>query len=141
KSAVVLHMLRRLIGDEAFTAGVRRLYADSQFTAIDAGDVEAAFQAGTTVPLARFFTRWIREAGVPTLRLGWTHDTTGTGVTVTTDQHGAVFDLPYDVTVHYEDGTRETITLRITDGATRFPLETRGPVRRVTFDDDLTIAD
>lgn len=140
KSAVVLHMLRRLIGDEAFTAGLRRLYADSRFTAIDVDDVEAAFQAGTTVPLARFFTRWIREAGVPTLRLDWTRDTTGTGVTVTTEQHGAIFDLPYDVTVHYEDGTRETTTLRIIDGATRFPLETRGPVRRVTFDDDLTIA-
>ena len=31
KSAVVLHMLRRLVGDEAFFGGVRQFYADHRF--------------------------------------------------------------------------------------------------------------
>lgn len=140
KSAVVLHMLRRLIGDEAFFGGLRRLYAGARFTAIDVADVERAFQAGTAVPLARFFTRWIRETGAPTLALTWTRAPAGDTVIVTASQSGETFDVPYDVTVQYEDGTRETITLRITEPSARFPIDARGPVRRVTFDDDLTMA-
>ena len=32
KGAMVLHMLRRLVGDEAFFSGLRRFYADSRFS-------------------------------------------------------------------------------------------------------------
>ena len=31
KGAAVLHMLRRLVGDDAFFSGLRRFYVDSRF--------------------------------------------------------------------------------------------------------------
>ena len=45
KSAVVMHMLRRLIGDDAFFAGVRRFYADWRFKKAGTQDLQAAFAA------------------------------------------------------------------------------------------------
>ena len=44
KSAVVLHMLRRLVGDEAFFRGVRRFYFGSRFGKAGTEDVRAAFE-------------------------------------------------------------------------------------------------
>jgi aminopeptidase N len=139
KSAVVLHMLRRLIGDDAFVSGLGRLYATHRFSTVDVEDVRDAFQQGTPLPLDRFFTRWIRESAVPRLRTSWRHIPSG-GVVIVIEQVGPLFDLPYDVTVRYADGREETTTLAITAPAAEIELPARGPVRRVEFDDPLTIA-
>ena len=45
KGALVLHMLRRLVGDEAFFRGLRRFYRDSRFQKVGTGDVQRAFEA------------------------------------------------------------------------------------------------
>ncbi len=49
KSAVVLHMLRQLIGDEAFFAGVRRFYRDWRFKKAGTDNLRAAFEAETPI--------------------------------------------------------------------------------------------
>ena len=56
KSALVLHMLRRWLGDEVFFRGLRRLYRDSRFSKIGTGDVQRAFEEESGQPLDRFFS-------------------------------------------------------------------------------------
>ena len=46
KGAVVLHMLRRLVGDEAFFRGLRRFYDDRRFQKAGTDDFERAIEAG-----------------------------------------------------------------------------------------------
>jgi hypothetical protein len=137
KSAVVLHMLRRLAGDDAFHAAIRRLYTSARFEAIGVDDVRDAFQAETPLPLDRFFQRWVRESNVPSVRFTWSLE--GSDVVIRAEQTGDVFDLPYDATLHLTDGTREQMTLRITEQSQSFRVTPRAPARRVTFDDELTI--
>jgi hypothetical protein len=55
KGALVLHMLRRLIGDEAFFAGVRRYYRDHRFTKAGTDDLRTAMEAESGRTLTRFF--------------------------------------------------------------------------------------
>src|SRR5690606_23327012 len=57
KSAVVLHMLRRLVGDEAFFAGLRRLYAEHRYERTTTAQVRMAFEAEVDMPLGRYFDR------------------------------------------------------------------------------------
>jgi hypothetical protein len=139
KSAVVLHMLRRLIGDDAFLAGLRRVYQDHHFTLIDVDDVRDAFQAQTPLPLDRFFTRWVRESDHPRLRVSWTQTST-TSIDVRVQQSGDVFDVPHDVVVQHADGARTRHTLHITRDDETFTIPVRGPARRVELDDPLTPA-
>lgn len=63
KAAMVLHMLRRKIGDEAFDAGVRAFWQANKFRRAGWTDVEKAFASVTDVDLASFFSRWIEEPG------------------------------------------------------------------------------
>ena len=65
KAAVVLHMLRRFIGDEAFFAGLRRFYTDWRFKKAGTDELQAAFEAATPLKLDRFFDQWIRGFTVP----------------------------------------------------------------------------
>jgi hypothetical protein len=65
KSALVLHMLRRMMGDDAFFRGLRRFYLDSRFSKVGTDDVKKAFEKEYGQPLDRFFERWIMNSGVP----------------------------------------------------------------------------
>ena len=65
KGAIVLHMLRRLIGDDAFFRGVRRFYAESRFEKAGTDDLRRAMEAEAGRPLDRFFDRWIYGSALP----------------------------------------------------------------------------
>jgi hypothetical protein len=71
KGALVLHMLRRLIGDEAFFRGLRRFYQESRFKKVGTDEVMKAFEAESGQSLERFFERWILEAGVPQVAVNY----------------------------------------------------------------------
>jgi hypothetical protein len=71
KGALVLHMLRRLIGDDAFFRGLRRFYQESRFKKVGTDDVMKAFEAESGQSLQRFFERWILEAGVPQVAVNY----------------------------------------------------------------------
>ena len=72
KGAMVLHMLHRLLGDDAFFRGVRRYYTDWQFRKAGTEDLRRAFEQESDVPLARFFERYIHETGLPDLTFNYT---------------------------------------------------------------------
>lgn len=79
KSALVLHMLRRMMGDDAFFRGLRRFYMESRFSKVGTDDVKKAFEAEYGKPLDRFFERWIMNSGVPQVVV--THTVSGVGPT------------------------------------------------------------
>ncbi len=69
KTLMVYHMLRDLVGDEAFVAGLRRFYADNAFRAASWTDLARAFDSVTDRPLEEFFSQWLTRPGAPELRL------------------------------------------------------------------------
>ncbi len=69
KSAIVLHMLRRWLGDEVFFRALRRLFRESVFTKIGTRHVQRTFEEESNQPLERFFERWILEDQTPTIRV------------------------------------------------------------------------
>jgi aminopeptidase N len=68
KGAGVLHMLRRLIGDDAFFAGLKQFYADNRFKKAGTDDLRRAMEATSKRDLNRFFERWIYDNTIPRLR-------------------------------------------------------------------------
>jgi hypothetical protein len=55
KGAAVLHMLRRLIGDQAFFGGLRRYYSENKFQKAGTEDLQRAMEAEAGQSLTRFF--------------------------------------------------------------------------------------
>jgi aminopeptidase N len=141
KSAIVLHMLRRLIGDVPFARGLRRFYADWTFKKASTDDLRAAFEAESGRPLGRFFDRWILGAALPRLKTSWTMDDGAKTAIVRIEQVGDVFDLPLTVSVQYEDGTAKNVQLAITEAVTDARIPLTGKVRRILTKDELTLAE
>jgi aminopeptidase N len=98
----VLHMLRRLIGDEAFFSGLRRFYSTYRFKKAGTEDLQAAFEAGTSLKLDRFFDMWIRGFTKPAVRVAFENREEGGVIRI--EQTRGVFDFPLTVSVQYADG-------------------------------------
>ncbi|HTM03282.1 MAG TPA: M1 family aminopeptidase [Vicinamibacterales bacterium] len=135
KGALVLHMLRRLVGDQAFFAGLRRFYEERKFQKAGTDDLQRAFETETGRKLDRFFERWIYNTEVPHVDY---RTTIGRGnVTITFDQTSdLVFDLPVTVTVSYADGRTKESVVALTEKHVEAVIETDGAVRQVQINRD-----
>ena len=120
-------MLRRLIGDEAFFAGLRRFYRDHRFQKAGTDDFRAAFEAETPITLARFFDRWVTEAAMPRLNVTSRIEPTGKTAIVRIEQLGEPFDFPYTVSMQYTDGRTEDITIPVSRWSPTAGSRSRAP--------------
>ena len=129
KSAAVLHMLRRLVGDDAFFRGVRRFYRTSRFRKVGTEDFRAAMEAEADRPLERFFERWIYGATLPRLRFGYR--TEGADLVLHVEQVGELFDVPLTMTVQYADRKAVDLVVPVTDRVADMRVPLAGVLRSV----------
>jgi hypothetical protein len=135
KGAMVLHMLRRLVGDEAFFRGLRTFYSTWRYKKAGTDDLRVAMEAASGQSLERFFDRWIFSASLPSLR--FTSRVDSAGVHVAFDQLGEdVFDIPVTVTITYADGSTEDVVVAVHDKRTERAIPAKGEVRSVDVNRD-----
>jgi hypothetical protein len=140
KGASVLHMLRRLIGDEAFFRGVRRYYRTSRFKKASTEDLRAAMEAESHRPLERFFERWIYGSTLPKLKLSYRVE--NSEVVVRVEQLGELFDVPLTVTLQYADRKPQDVVVPVTDRVVEVRVPLAGALRGVDVNkDDATLAE
>ena len=138
KSAVVLHMLRRLIGDDAFFRGIRRLYFGARFDKASTDDVRAAFEKESGRDLKRFFDAWFGSSGTPAVAFSWarTDDGVPSGVVLRVEQRGRESEFPVTVTLHYANGAAEDTQVVVRERTAEFRVPAKGEVRNVTLNRD-----
>jgi aminopeptidase N len=138
KAAVVLHMLRRFIGDEVFFAGIRRFYSTRRFSKTSTEHFKAAFEVEGAPRLDRFFDQWIRGFSRPRIRLTWSMAEDGKTGVIRVEQAKDAFDFPLDVVLQFADGRSEARVLRITGAQFEEHVTVSSPIRRVTIRDELS---
>jgi len=134
KGAAVLHMLRRLIGDEAFFSGLKRFYAENRFQKAGTDDLRKAMETASGRDLARFFERWIYDNGIPRLRYSTTVE--GQELIVRFEQTGDIYDLPVTVAVTYSDGKVTEFIVPANDAVSVGQLALTGAVRSIDVNPD-----
>jgi peptidase M1-like protein len=134
KGAMVLHMLRRLMGDEAFYAGLRDFYATWRYNKAGTDDFRVAMEKAGGRPLERFFDRWIYGASIPAVRFSSRVD--GHRLNVRFDQKGELFDIPITVTITYTDGRSEDVIVKVIEATTEIAIPLKGAIRSVDVNKD-----
>jgi hypothetical protein len=135
KGAVALHMLRQLVGDDAFFRGIRRFYASSRFKKVGTEDFRAAIEEESGWTLERFFERWIYSAALPRIAFTYRVDPSASGgrALLRFEQSGDVFDIPALVTLEYADGRSKDVLVRIDDRSVELPVPLDGPLRSASI--------
>lgn len=69
KGAMVCHMARRLVGEEAFWGGLKDVFAKKCFERASWDDFAEAWGKRAQQDMASFFTQWVSRTGAPSLAL------------------------------------------------------------------------
>jgi hypothetical protein len=135
KSAIVLHMLRRLVGDDPFFWGVRRFYSEWRFKKAGTDDFRVAMEAATGRDLAPFFEAWVFGAAIPRVAFSY-RAPDANSIVVKFEQRGDVAPVPITVTVTYATGETESVMVPVTDRVVERTLPVKGAIRKVEANED-----
>jgi hypothetical protein len=134
KSAMVLHMLRRLVGDEVFFAGLRRFYTQWRFRKAGTEDFRAAMEAAGAPGMEPFFEAWIYGTAIPEVR--FSYQINGPTALLRFEHRREVIPVPITVTVNYADGSSEELVVPVLERTTEHSLTIRGTIRSIDTNRD-----
>jgi aminopeptidase N len=109
KGGLVLHMLRRELGDEVFFAGVKLYLTRHAFGIVETNDLMRALEEVSGQSLERFFDHWVYRPGHPELTVKVGYDEGLLSVSLKQAQKAgetAIFSLPIEIELVASDGTR-----------------------------------
>lgn len=151
KGSMVFNMLNRLLGSDAFNAGIKEFYRDSAFKKASWADIESAFEKASGKDLKWFFDEWVYRAGGPELSFedaGVKGSGQGFIVTFRLKQSGKapyILNLPVlfrtekgdvwkDVRV---DKTVETISIELSSRPLSFEIDPEYETFRILSDEEI----
>jgi peptidase M1-like protein len=136
KGAYVLHMLRGIVGDDAFRQGVKALQEKNRFGKVGTVDLQAALQEASGRDLRPYFDAWVYGTTLPQIEYA-THAKgkgTGHGTLVTVKARDLPGPVPLLLTA-YRGGQRETQRVVLDPAGGSFSFDRAG-VGRVEVNED-----
>jgi aminopeptidase N len=137
KGAWVLHMLRGILGDEAFWAGIRAYYREHKDGSATTADFRGAMERASGRDLGGFFDQWLTRGGLVRLSGDWRYRAdTGTLVLRLTQRDSArIFSMPLQVGVYGAGSATSTVTtLRLSEASQEFQIAAGQRPDRVVLD-------
>lgn len=112
KGSWVLHMLRGVVGSEAFRRGIRTYYQRHFNANATTADFRRAMEEASGRELGWFFDQWLYRPGTLEIAGRWSYDARARQVRIALDQvqtDGSQFRMPIEVAVHYRGQAVPTI--------------------------------
>lgn len=145
KGAMVVHMLRYIMGDEDFYQGLRNYLNDENlaFGYATTPDLQAHLEAVSGMDLTGFFNDWIYSQGYPIYDV--TTQDIGDGqvqITINQDQTGSMvdfFEMPVKIRLLSADGETFDVKLNHTFSGQQFVVDAPFTVAGFEFDPERDI--
>jgi hypothetical protein len=141
KGAMVFHMARRLVGDEAFWKGLQAVFREKCFQTASWDDFAMALERNSGDNLKSFFRQWVTRSGAPRpapkdVRAEEDHQ--GWKVTGVLTQHEPYYDLEVPLRLETSGGNIET-KISLTGRKAFFTLRSDTPPERLVADPDVDL--
>ncbi len=137
KGAIILNMLRWVIGDAAFDKTVQQLVKEYRGKPVTVDDLRKIAEANYGEQLTWFFTQWIDSTGAPEFKSKYTVYRMGNGkgfrVVGEIAQDLDLFRMPVELKIE-TDGQSETKRVEVVGTNSAFTVETFGRPRRIVVD-------
>lgn len=137
KGAMVFHMLRWELGDDAFLKFLRGLLSQYTDKPVRTSNVQAVAEGQSQLQLTPFFAQWVDGTGAPTFTNKYTVFRLGNNKGFRTvgsiAQDLDLFRMPVELRIE-TDGKTETRRVDVTGTESQFSVETFGRPRRISID-------
>ena len=136
KGGWTLHMLRGIIGTEAFWAGIRDYYRRYRNRNASTADFRQVMEQASGQQLSWFFDQWLNRAGIPIVAGSWRYDAMAREVDVelSQTQTGDAYRLPIDVGMTEPVGKVRVERVDLAGRTGRFRLKSEVEPRALTLD-------
>ncbi len=143
KGAWTLHMLRGIVGDDAFWRGIQTYYHEHKDANATTADFRRAMEEASGQTLGWFFDQWLYQGGALILDGGWRYDIERRQLVIQLNQvqdGGYQFRMPMDIAIHVaaEEAPRmERLTVSATDSV--FTIDLDVMPERVVLDPNIWV--
>ncbi len=140
KTALVFHMLRQEIGDDAFFQGVRQIVQEGTGQYFEWKDLKRTFSKASERDLNEFFEQWVERLSAPSLHLTdilVQSDPVKPGHSIlsgTIAQRDPIYTLPLPIQVNLEDETTFNSTILLDQAKQPFTLNVPSTPALITLD-------
>jgi aminopeptidase N len=136
KGGWVLHMLRGLIGTDAFRSGLREYYRRYRNANASTDDLRQTMEQAAGRELGWFFDQWLKRPGLPELSGAWQYRPERKQIELELQQvhAGDPFRLPLDVGVTTSGGPMRIERVDLTAATGRFTIASDSEPSAVVLD-------
>jgi tetratricopeptide (TPR) repeat protein len=137
KGAMILHMLRWVVGEPAFGKLMRNFATQYGGKSANVDDFQKLAEQDSGQKLTWFFTQWLDSTGAPTFKDKYTVYRTAKGFRVVGEigQDLDLFRMPVELKIE-TDGKPETKRIDVVGTNSPYAVETFGKPRRIIIDPD-----
>ncbi|HEY4102684.1 MAG TPA: M1 family aminopeptidase [Polyangiaceae bacterium] len=142
KGCLVLHMLRRELGEEAFWAGIREHLTSHAYGIVETNDLQRALEKVSGRSLERFFDCWVYRPGHPDLKVKVSWDDGLLSISAKQAQKlgdTALFHFELEVEVGMRSGETSRYTKPITLASDVLVIQLPERPAFVAFDPELRV--
>ncbi|HEY9170277.1 MAG TPA: M1 family aminopeptidase [Lutibacter sp.] len=104
KGNAILHMLRDVVGDEAFFEGMNTYLTTYKYGTAEAHQLRLIFEKVSGKDLNWFFNQWYYGSGHIKMNVTYDYNTINKTVTVNINQRGKSFKFPLSIDIYEESG-------------------------------------
>lgn len=126
KGSWILHMLRGVMGTEAFWAGIRSYYQRYQNANATTDDFRREMEAASGIDLRPFFQQWLYEPGALKIEASWGYNAGKKEVSLKvaqTQEDGSLFKMPLEIAIYGSEPNQKTIkSVKIESQKSKFDL-------------------
>lgn len=136
KGGWTLHMLRGLIGDEAFWRGVQAYYREYRDSNASTDDFRRAMEQASGRDLSEFFQQWLYQGGKLKYQGGWSYEDGSLNIDLNQVQNdGYFFQMPVQIGIYYDGELRPRIeTLQVNERQNSFTIQLERAPANVMLD-------
>lgn len=138
KGGLILHMLRKYLGDELFFAGLNYYLNQHAFSSVEVHDLRLAFEKVSGEDLNWFFNQWFLDKGHPQIRFEVDYSIPDNLLISAWQEQDLentpLYKLPFEVS-WYVEGERKTKSFTLEQGFQQFALQNEDPVDQLYIDE------
>lgn len=145
KGGLVLHMLRKYLGDEVFFKSLTKYLKDNAYNAVEVHHLRLAFEAVSGEDLNWFFNQWYLDKGHPVLNVNYIYEEATKKLFLMVFQvqpaedHVPVFEFPLEIDLLFANKSKERKTVRIHQRSQVIELDVESAPTDVVFNPEKTL--
>jgi len=138
KASWVLHMLRHVVGDSVFFAGLQEYGDRYRFKSAVTEQFQTVMEEISGKDLDAFFQRWIYDELYPIYEVVYSQSDNNLLVRINQIQESNVFKMPVDIKAYYSDNSEQVWVVQNTQKSELFTLAlpASSTIERIELDPD-----